>query len=501
MKNTSRRILKSARNWLALGLLVGLAILITVPWTVWILYAAYERDVAENVEMFRRRVDLQLGGVGPGLAPEGQVREILAAEVRTDPRVQAVCVYDSLRHQLYVLPRDASINAPHSVGEIDTMVQNPDPDSLRYKIEWRYNVPRVQLTLSQMNQREVSESETLETLKRNGVGSDLKRGWIYIDLSRPRLRGYFWSIEGPLIRRVFIQTAIAILVVTSVGVVAFWSWRRLGHVSRLAALQSEGMRAERGLTAAVLAHEIRNPLAALRFQLHSLRRNADRPGRVDEVATTIDAELLRIQKLVTDYLAHENAVGPQVQAVELNKAAHTLHNLMEEEVRSAGTDFRLEPARDPIVVGCDPHALRQVLINLVVNARQAMGNGGRLTVRVLRDASFGVIEVADTGPGIPEDMRDRIFKPFQTTKKDGSGIGLALVKRFADNFGGSVSVQSEPGQGATFALRLPIYKSSDSSPRIDAPESSSGTTNRKATAADSAIAQAPATSESDVQSL
>jgi two-component system sensor histidine kinase HydH len=102
--------------------------------------------------------------------------------------------------------------------------------------------------------------------------------------------------------------------------------------------------------------------------------------------------------------------------------------------------------------------LRQVLMNLVLNAQQAMGDGGSITIRVGEDVAngMGMIEVADTGPGIPEAMREKLFKPFQTSKAEGHGIGLALVKRFVDNFGGSVEVESAAGQGTTFRLRLPL---------------------------------------------
>src|SRR5207302_7567088 len=110
----------------------------------------------------------------------------------------------------------------------------------------------------------------------------------------------------------------------------------------------------------------------------------------------------------------------------------------------------------PVQVTCDPHALRQVLMNLVLNAQQAMGSGGSITLRIASDEHFGLIDFTDTGPGIPEEMQARLFKPFQTSRKDGHGIGLALVKRFVDNFGGSVSVESELGKGATFHLKLPL---------------------------------------------
>ena len=98
-----------------------------------------------------------------------------------------------------------------------------------------------------------------------------------------------------------------------------------------------------------------------------------------------------------------------------------------------------------------------------------MGKGGTITINIGQSEGFGTISVADTGPGIPPEMRERLFKPFATSKKEGSGIGLALVKRFVDNFGGSVTVESEPGHGATFHLKLPLAKPAEGPSDVPAP--------------------------------
>ena len=111
-----------------------------------------------------------------------------------------------------------------------------------------------------------------------------------------------------------------------------------------------------------------------------------------------------------------------------------------------------------MLVTCDPHALRQVLMNLVLNAQQAMGDRGRVTIRISRDDLFGLIDISDTGPGIAPDMIDQLFKPFATSKTEGHGIGLALVKRFVDNFGGNITVESQPRQGTTFHVFLPLLE-------------------------------------------
>jgi signal transduction histidine kinase len=129
---------------------------------------------------------------------------------------------------------------------------------------------------------------------------------------------------------------------------------------------------------------------------------------------------------------------------------------MEEFLASTQTKLAVQPLAAPVVVACDPHMLRQALMNLVLNAQQAMGRGGTITLTLGREGRFGTLDISDTGPGIRPEMHERLFKPFQTSRPEGSGIGLALVKRFVDNFGGTVTVKSALGQGTTFCLRLPL---------------------------------------------
>lgn len=421
-----KRVLAFIRSWTVPAVLVGLAALLTVPWTFWVIAAAYERDVNEKAALIVKRVQIQLS-TSWWNSPQ-RVLDQLTGELLGDNTVQVVSF-------LYVRPgeadktvayghvyRNKSVPVPMSMEEIRRML-NADPNSYRMYSTW-------------------------------DIGPDVK-GVIYLDLSRPALRQHFQEAYWPLLRNVMALTATGLIIISAVGIFAYQIWGRATRQKQRAELEQQGLLAERGLAAAVLAHEIRNPLAALRFQLHSLRRNASDNPRVNTTADTIDAELMRIQKLVQEYLAHEKAQAMRVEPVELAEAVRDLQTLMGELLRQSDTRMVIQGERR-VVVACDPHALRQVLMNLVLNAQQAMGSGGLITIRIGQGDGFGTIAVADTGPGIPEELKDRLFKPFVTSKKEGSGIGLALVKRFADNFGGSVSVESEPGRGATFHIRLPL---------------------------------------------
>lgn len=406
---------------------IGVAVLLTVPWSFWVIAATYDRDEREKSTALAERVRFQLSSTWWWHSPQ-QVLNLMRGELLGDNTVQAVTF-------LYMRPgepsktdafgyvrRSDSIPIPQSIEDINRLL-NADPGSYRKYYTWSVR--------------------------------DNLQGVIYLDLSRAELRKYFKTTYWPVLGKVIALTATGIVVLSSMGIYVHQRWGREMQQRQRAELEQQGLVAERGLAAAVLAHEIRNPLAALRFQLHSLRRNSADPGRVSASADTIDAELLRIQQLVQDYLVHEKAQSVRVEAVDLADAAQNLQTLMSELLRESGTRMIIEAPASSVVVACDPHGLRQVLMNLVLNAQQAMGYGGTITVRIAPEEEFGRVSVADTGPGIPDEMRDRLFKPFATSKKGGSGIGLALVKRFVDNYGGTVSVDSQPGVGATFHLRLP----------------------------------------------
>ena len=415
------------------ALLVAVAALLAVPWTNWVVQAAYERDVNEKSAMLVNRVKIQLQNswslnLGPTSwmfnSPQ-QVLDLLRGELMGDPTVQAVVFWDYKRNNGgYVVRNSTTVPVPRSAEDIKRLINNPDPNSVRRAFPW------------------------------GPEGNP--RGVIYLDLSRPELEKHFANAYWPLRRNITLLTSTGIITIGAIGILAYHIWFSAHRQRQRAELEQQGMLAERGLTAAVLAHEIRNPLAALRFQLHSLRRNVSDEGRVTRVADTIDSELLRIQQLVQDYLAHEKAQAMRVLPVELSEAVRDLQTLMGELLREHGTRLVIEESAAKVIVACDPHALRQILMNLLINAQQAMGRGGTITMRIGQCDGMGTIAVSDTGPGIPADMRDKLFKPFATSKKGGSGIGLALVKRFVDNFGGSVAVESEEGKGTTFHLSLPL---------------------------------------------
>ena len=430
-----KRIISWFRPFVVPVALFGLAVALTVPWTFLVFRAIYQRDVLDNAQSLARRVETHLTITPPTARSQFEIERAVRTELLSDPAVQTLAFYDvtklpDVQYLAFVRKRNSPI-PKLSVSQIQMLdagvpMQTKNEDIIGYLIPWKRDGRVVGVT--------------------------------YVELSREALGQAFRTKEWPLLKRVIAWTITAILGLSGLGLVAYRLWQKAGHVQQRAELTRQGMMAERGLTAAVLAHEIRNPLQALRFQLHSLRKNSENPDKVTGTAQTIDSELLRIQQLVSDYLEHEKAAAFRVQRVNLAEAAGGLKTLLDELLRESNTKLTIEaPAGDQAVYAlCDPHALRQVLMNLVLNAQQAMGQGGAISIRIGREEPFGTIDVIDTGPGIPEEMRAKLFKPFQTTRKEGHGIGLALVKRFVDNFGGSISVDSQLGRGTTFHLKLPL---------------------------------------------
>jgi two-component system sensor histidine kinase PilS (NtrC family) len=222
---------------------------------------------------------------------------------------------------------------------------------------------------------------------------------------------------------------------------------RVQRSERLAAL---------GQLAAGLAHELRNPLAAMAGSIELLKgarglREAD--ARLMDIVLR---EAGRLEQLVAAFLAFSRPAPPRREQVKLERVLAEMLDVFGNDPLAA--HVRLERALSPAPAWCDPDQVRQVFWNLLANAAHAAGGGDRRgTVRVAcssdREAARLVVE--DDGPGIAESDLPQLFTPFFTTKKHGTGLGLATVQRIVDAHGGSVTVESAPGTGTRFVVRLP----------------------------------------------
>jgi signal transduction histidine kinase len=231
-------------------------------------------------------------------------------------------------------------------------------------------------------------------------------------------------------------------------------YERMRERDRLAAL---------GEMAAGLAHEIRNPLGAIKGAAQCLEPRP-RAGEEGEFLDVIVEEVNRLNGVVTQFLDYARPLKQSFGTVDLNEVVARTIRLIQNEIPGR-LALVVELGENLPAVEGDPEQLKQVLINLVQNAIQALGTApGTIRVRTrgperfadLRAAGeFVEIDVADDGPGIPPEQQPNIFVPFFTTKQKGTGLGLAICQRLVKSHGGSISVQSKVGEGSTFIVRLP----------------------------------------------
>lgn len=219
-----------------------------------------------------------------------------------------------------------------------------------------------------------------------------------------------------------------------------------------------------GQIATTVNHEIKTPLNALYINLQLLKRRAREYMHADpsvhseitELMSVIDREVMRISSYLDEFVSYARFPVPRLRRADANRIVREVMDMFSQKAEEAGVriNVKLDSRLPPLFL--DERKVAQALINLCANAFDAMPRGGTLTVATRAEDGFGLIEVSDTGTGIsPEDL-ERIFAPFFTRKETGLGFGLAIVQRVAEDHGGSVSCVSQPGEGSTFTLRVPI---------------------------------------------
>jgi signal transduction histidine kinase len=220
-----------------------------------------------------------------------------------------------------------------------------------------------------------------------------------------------------------------------------------------------------GTMTAGLSHEIRNPLNAAALQLTVLERRVQKLRRDDqprllEPLHLVRDEIRRLDHILEDFLQFARPREFQPRPVEVSTVLTKVLDLLEGEAERQSITLHRDFERVPAVAG-DEERLRQVVMNLALNAIDAAGRGG--TVRVacrLEDpeAREVAVYVDDNGPGVPPDARDRVFEPFFTTKARGSGLGLSIVHSIVSQHRGSITIEDAPDGGARFVLKLPLAR-------------------------------------------
>jgi len=223
-------------------------------------------------------------------------------------------------------------------------------------------------------------------------------------------------------------------------------------------VQAERVAAWREL-ARRLAHELKNPLFPLQITVENMQRARETfPEQFDEVfregTSTLLAELANLKQIIGRFSDFAKMPAPEMQSVNLNDLVTETMRLFEAQLAKAGisASVHLDPALRPVQV--DSEQMTRVLRNLVLNAVDAMPDGGTLTVRTAALAAGVRLEVSDTGQGLTPEECERLFTPYYTTKTHGTGLGLAIVQSVVSDHKGRISVESEKGNGTMFRIDL-----------------------------------------------
>jgi len=215
-----------------------------------------------------------------------------------------------------------------------------------------------------------------------------------------------------------------------------------------------------GRLAAGVAHEINNPLGGILNCLYNLRKGALSPGRQEEYRLSMEEGVRRVQKIVRQLLDFSQQHVPEFALTDINQVVNQVLALTTHLFATKRILLETGFGQGLPTIMVDRHMIEQVLMNLVLNAVQAMTDGGTLTIRTSVAEGVCLIEVRDTGSGIPPAILPRIFDPFFTTNREGegTGLGLSVSLGIVERHGGRILVDSEVGKGTTFTLCLPVSR-------------------------------------------
>ncbi len=256
-----------------------------------------------------------------------------------------------------------------------------------------------------------------------------------------------------------------------------WARRTERRVRQLEARTRAAERlAALGTMTGGLAHEIKNPLSTIGLNVQLLQEDLDQlsedlpgVGRMKRRGDSLRRETQRLREILEDFLRYAGRMPLDREPLDVNRLVDELVDFFEPQAAEAGAHLRTQLATGPLNATLDGNLVKQALLNLLINATQAMSaarakqapHGGcdELMIRTeavkLENSPAVRITVTDTGPGMAPEVVDRVFEPYYSTKPGGTGLGLPTSRRIAEEHGGSLTVHSEPGRGTSFVLTLP----------------------------------------------
>jgi signal transduction histidine kinase len=221
-----------------------------------------------------------------------------------------------------------------------------------------------------------------------------------------------------------------------------------------------------------LAHEIRNPLSTMSLNLDLLAEEFPSPDtprekRIVQKIERLRRESQRLQDILENFLRFARVRELRLETADLNVIVGEMSDFFEPQAMAQAIVIRTQFENDLPRTRLDVELFRQALLNLFINARQAMPHGGELLLRTRSQDGWNILELTDTGMGMSPDVRERVFDAFYSTRAGGSGLGLPTTRKIVEAHGGTIHVASEPGKGSQFTLRLPNQRAAADRPPVD----------------------------------
>ncbi len=217
--------------------------------------------------------------------------------------------------------------------------------------------------------------------------------------------------------------------------------------------------------AAGLVHEIKNPLNAISINLQLLdedlqERDSERDTKMSSRVRLLQKEVSRLDSILSDFLRFAKKPVLHLEECDINGIIESVLNFIAPEAMQSS--IRILKSFDTKLPKCylDSSVIKQALLNVILNAQQAMPDGGELIVRTYKNGENVFIDITDTGVGIEESKMDKIFQVYYSTKKTGTGLGLPTAKRIIEENNGTISIRSEDGKGSSFLIKLPVNSKS-----------------------------------------
>lgn len=233
--------------------------------------------------------------------------------------------------------------------------------------------------------------------------------------------------------------------------------------------QDPGHMAFIGMLASGLAHEIKNPLSTMNLHLSLMLEDwegKEGDGEAERMIRRLRClrrEINRLDGIVRDFLRYAGKHEIQLGAVDLRELVEEIVEFLSAQAKQSNIEIEMETADVPCVASVDYNLIKQALLNVLINANQAMEGGGRLSISVGLDGDTVRMVFVDSGPGMTDEQVERAFEAFYSTKADGTGLGLPTTKRIVEEHGGRIEIESKRGQGTRVVISLP--RSSDAPSR------------------------------------